>query len=115
MKHNMFLVFRRASIFICLSLVSCASSDKEDKIINLCYEEWKDRGWTIGAENKPAHKDFSTKMLILNICRARAELYLEGYRINPIVDERDLKAYILADRKSKYKRMLKESLQNNTN
>ncbi len=111
MKYNMFPIFNFISVlFICFFLISCTHSDKEDKITNLCYEEWKNRGWTIGKENKPAHKDFSTKMLILNICRARAELYLEGYRINPIVDEGDLKAYILADNKSRYKIMLKSSL-----
>jgi len=64
-----------------------AASDQEQtqQLAKVCYKNWQALSWKLGqsamlAQNNPA---FSTG--IMNICQARAELFFEGYQINPFI------------------------------
>ncbi|WP_438971009.1 hypothetical protein [Methylophaga sp.] len=72
-----------------LAIVEKDSTIKEDRINQLaetCHQNWRMMDWTIGQQNRLAKDNASFNNGIQNICRARAELFFEGYEVNPFIE-----------------------------
>lgn len=86
---------RQQLIFACLfCLFGCSEQtdkveqDKIDPIMQLtqwCFEHWKGQQWTMGESDLPAVDNLAFSEGIHKVCRARAELYAEGYEIYPFI------------------------------
>ena len=79
-----------------LSLTACSEqTDKVEKatidpIVQLsdwCYQHWKEQQWTMGESGLPAVENLAFSEGIRKVCRARAELYAEGYEIYPFITD----------------------------
>jgi hypothetical protein len=60
----------------------------EEKIFTLakaCHTKWQSLGWKIGQQNTLAKANPAFNDGIKNICRARAELFFEGYELTPFI------------------------------
>lgn len=61
----------------------------EDKIVQLaetCHEKWQNLHWVMGQQNILAKNNPAFSNGIMNICRARAELFFEGYELTPFIE-----------------------------
>lgn len=61
-----------------------------DPVVQLtdwCFEHWKGQQWTLGESNLPAVDNLNFAEGIRKVCRARAELYAEGYEIYPFITD----------------------------
>lgn len=79
---------------VCLAFVACAEDapetlenqiDPVDQLAKWCYADWQQKDWKMGdsavlAKDNPAFSEGIQK-----VCRARAELYAEGYDLYPFI------------------------------
>jgi uncharacterized lipoprotein NlpE involved in copper resistance len=52
-----------------------------------CFDHWKEQQWTMGETDLPAVENQAFSEGIQKVCRARAELYAEGYEIYPFITD----------------------------
>lgn len=60
----------------------------EDKIAQLsvtCHQKWQSLNWKLGQQNMPAANNPAFNAGIKKLCRARAELFFEGYELSPFI------------------------------
>ncbi|MEX1199870.1 MAG: hypothetical protein WEB02_03680 [Methylophaga sp.] len=81
-------------IMFCVSLAACAEEaadtleDKVDPVQQLsewCYADWQQKDWKMGESQVLAKDNEAFSEGIRKVCRARAELYAEGYEIYPFI------------------------------
>jgi len=87
----LFIVFNYTFAGSPLQLVTNESADTtipEQKIVELadaCHQQWQSFDWLIGQTNISAQDNPAFSQGIRNICRARAELFFEGYELSPFI------------------------------
>lgn len=64
-----------------------ATSDPVVLLTDWCFENWKEQQWTLGDSNLPAIDNLAFAEGVRKVCRARAELYAEGYEIYPFISD----------------------------
>lgn len=83
-------------IMLGLSLAACAEeaaetlNDKIDPVLQLtdwCYADWQQKDWKMGDSQVLAKDNKAFSQGIRKVCRARAELYAEGYEIYPFIGD----------------------------
>ena len=89
----------------CLALMACNEDPAEtletkvDPVAQLtqwCYADWQQKGWKMGESELLARDNTAFSEGIQKVCRARAELYAEGYEIYPfIADDAQRQIYAL--------------------
>lgn len=92
-------------IMLCLSLTACAEEatetlenkvDPVQQLTNWCYADWQQKDWKMGDSQVLAKDNVAFSDGIRKVCRARAELYAEGYEIYPfIADDAQREIYAL--------------------
>ncbi|MCB2427502.1 hypothetical protein [Methylophaga pinxianii] len=109
-------------LFSLLTLLGCSEQtdkveqDSIDPILQLtqwCFENWKEQQWTMGETNLPAIENLAFSEGIRKICRARAELYAEGYDIYPFITDtmqREVYALVFSANVEDIKSHLKQHL-----
>jgi len=115
MRHQLF--------FLCLFfLLGCSEQtdkveqDKTDPVMQLsqwCFDHWKEQQWTMGETDLPAVNNQAFSEGIQKVCRARAELYAEGYEIYPFITDtmqREIYALVFSASVEDIKSHLKEHL-----
>ena len=65
--------------------LSPAITEKIIQLADTCYQRWQVLGWKVGQQNMLASHNPAFSQGIKNICRARAELFFEGYEISPFI------------------------------
>lgn len=93
-------------------LASCGVSNEEKKIVRTCQESANRVDAYDEAGNHYSKTDLGREA-VLRVCAAKAELYVEGYRISKnfyIQDIRIYRASIISDKKltSIYKKAIKD-------
>lgn len=83
-KFGLFILF--------LLLASCGYSDEEKKIIKTCQES-ASRIDAYDETGKHYSKTTLGRMAILEVCAAKAELYVDGYRISKEFHVQDIRVY----------------------
>jgi len=79
---------------LCLAVLTsaCGVSDREREIIESC----KQSGQSLDVYDSDGEHLPDTRLgrnLIDDVCRVKAELYVEGYRIDPTINRRDMWFY----------------------
>lgn len=77
-------------LFGCSEQTDKVDQDKIDPVVQLtewCFNNWKQQQWTLGETNLPAVDNQAFSEGIQKVCRARAELYAEGYEIYPFITD----------------------------
>ena len=78
----------------CISLVACAEEatdaledniDPVQQLSEWCYADWQQKDWKMGESQVLAKDNEAFSEGIQKVCRARAELYAEGYEIYPFI------------------------------
>jgi len=72
-----------------LATIDKDSAIAEDKIVQLaetCHQDWQNLNWLIGQQNRLAKNNPAFNDGVMKICRARAELFFEGYELNPFIE-----------------------------
>lgn len=92
-------------IMLCLSLSACAEEttdtlenkvDPVQQLTDWCYADWQQKDWKMGDSQVLAEDNVAFSDGIRKVCRARAELYAEGYEIYPfIADDAQREIYAL--------------------
>ena len=92
-------------ITLCLSLAACAEETTEtletkvdpvQQLTDWCYADWQQKDWKMGDSQVLAEDNVAFSDGIRKVCRARAELYAEGYEIYPfIADDAQREIYAL--------------------
>lgn len=62
-----------------------AITQKIIQLADTCHQRWQVLDWTVGQQNILARNNPAFTQGIKNICRARAELFFEGYEISPFI------------------------------
>lgn len=52
-----------------------------------CFAKWEQQQWLLGESQSIAQQNANFRAGINKVCRARAELYAEGYEIYPFISE----------------------------
>ncbi|MDT8311401.1 MAG: hypothetical protein RQ732_08165 [Methylophaga sp.] len=82
-------------LMFCVSLTACAeeapeslqdNSDLVQQLTDWCYADWQQKDWKMGDSQVLAKDNAAFSEGIHKVCRARAELYAEGYEIYPFID-----------------------------
>jgi pyruvate/2-oxoacid:ferredoxin oxidoreductase alpha subunit len=63
-----------------------AMSSRIAKLADACHSNWQKLDWTMGQDHIPAANNPAFDAGIQRICRARAELFFEGYEIAPLIE-----------------------------
>lgn len=83
-------------IMLSLSLAACAEEPPEalednidpvQRLTDWCYADWQQKDWKMGDSQVLAKDNDAFSEGIRKVCRARAELYAEGYEIYPFIDD----------------------------
>ncbi|MDX1572626.1 MAG: hypothetical protein R3341_01275 [Methylophaga sp.] len=73
--------------------------DKVDPVHHLtewCHADWQQKNWKMGDSQVLARNNEAFSDGIYKVCRARAELYAEGYEIYPfIADDAQREIYVM--------------------
>ncbi len=72
-----------------LATIENDASIAEDKIAQLsetCHQKWQSLNWVMGQQNMLAKDSPAFSGGVMNICRARAELFFEGYELTPFIE-----------------------------
>ncbi|HDY84827.1 MAG TPA: hypothetical protein ENH74_03975 [Methylophaga sp.] len=82
------IVFISKSDYIYSALTEQGQPERNNEsqlLADNCFQKWKTYDWTLGDSGALAvnHAGFTNG--IKNICRAKAELFFEGYKLNPFV------------------------------
>ncbi|HSG92690.1 MAG TPA: hypothetical protein VK999_03185, partial [Methylotenera sp.] len=81
-------------IMFCVLLTACAeeaadtledSIDPVQQLSAWCYADWHQKDWKMGESQVLAKDNEAFSEGIRKVCRARAELYAEGYEIYPFI------------------------------
>lgn len=67
--------------------VEQAKTDPVMQLTEWCFDHWKEQQWTMGESDLPAVDNLAFSEGIRKVCRARAELYAEGYEIYPFITD----------------------------
>jgi len=65
---------------------SVIANDKVAQLAETCHQQWQTLKWKIGQQNTLAQNNPAFNRGIKNICRARAELFFEGYELSPFIE-----------------------------
>lgn len=92
-------------VCLSLSLSACAEEAEEtveaqidpvQQLTDWCYADWQQKDWKMGDSQVLAKDNVAFSDGIRKVCRARAELYAEGYEIYPfIADDAQREIYAL--------------------
>lgn len=83
-------------ILLCISITACAEEPAEvveenidpvQQLTDWCYADWQQKDWKMGDSQVLAKDNAAFSQGIRNVCRARAELYAEGYEIYPFIGD----------------------------
>jgi len=78
----------------CISLAACAEEatdaledniDPVQQLSEWCHADWQQKDWKMGESQMLAKDNDAFSEGIRKVCRARAELYAEGYEIYPFI------------------------------
>jgi hypothetical protein len=64
-----------------------ALSPQIETLTTHCHQQWKQYGWTIGQYQDLAADNAAFNQGIQRICQAKSELFIEGYEVQPLIDE----------------------------
>lgn len=67
--------------------IESATVDPVMLLADWCFEHWKAQQWTLGETHLPAIDNLAFTEGVRKVCRARAELYAEGYEIYPFITD----------------------------
>src|SRR5690606_19051571 len=90
MRHQLFILSLVGCLLGCNEQTDKVEQDKIDPVLQLthwCFEHWKDQQWTMGESDLLAVDKLAFSEGIRKVCRARAELYAEGYEIYPFITD----------------------------
>lgn len=81
--------------------------------MNECRDEFYSRGIHNNktGERLTPNSNIGFDLMIMDICRVKAELYADGYRVEPFVEEPDIAVFQLKDKgglKQFHKEVLRE-------
>lgn len=99
-------------LLIIFVLLAGCTSEEESRLIQRCSDDFYGQGIyneETGQKLTPK-SDTSLYLEVLGACRVKAELYIDGYRISPTIENNDLKIYLFKESsglKSYYKKKLK--------
>ncbi len=65
-----------------------ADMQNPQSLMQDCYQEWQSRGWTLGADRKPAEDVIGFRDGIMLICEVRTELFLGDENVSPYIQGR---------------------------
>ncbi|AUZ84563.1 hypothetical protein [Methylophaga nitratireducenticrescens] len=111
-----FLLLSLLCLLGCSEQSDTQEQNKIDPVMQLsqwCFDHWKQQQWTLGETNLPAVENQAFSEGIQKICRARAELYAEGYEIYPFITDtmqREIYALVFSASVEDIKSHLKQHL-----
>jgi|TARA_R100000353_G_scaffold175084_2_gene144511 hypothetical protein len=111
-----FLLLGLFCLIGCGEQIDKVEQDRVDPVIQLtdwCFQHWTEQQWTLGETNLPAVENQSFAEGIRKVCRARAELYAEGYEIYPFITDtmqREIYALVFSASVEDIKSHLKQHL-----
>lgn len=114
--RQQFLIISLISLFGCSEQADKVEQDNIDPVIQLtqwCFEHWKDQQWTMSESDLLAIDNLAFSEGIQKVCRARAELYAEGYEIYPFITDtmqREIYALVFSASVEDIKSHLKQHL-----
>ncbi len=109
-------------IMFCLLLAACAEEAAETVENNIdpvrqlaqwCYADWQQKDWKMGESQVLAKDNEAFGEGIRKVCRARAELYAEGYEIYPFIADdaqREIYTMVFAASVAEIKSHIREHL-----
>lgn len=115
MRHQLLII----SVFCllgCNERTDKVEQKELDPVMQLsqwCFDHWKEQQWTMGESGLPAVDNQAFSEGIQKVCRARAELYAEGYEIYPFITDtmqREIYALVFSASVDDIKSHLKEHL-----
>lgn len=109
-------------IMFCLSLAACTEQaaetveeniDPVQQLTQWCYADWQQKDWKMGESQVLAKDNAAFSEGIQKVCRARAELYAEGYEIYPFIADdaqREIYAMVFSASVAEIKSHIREHL-----
>lgn len=89
MRHPL-LMLSLLCLLGCSEQTDNVEKEQTNPVVQLtewCFEHWKDQQWTMGESDLAAVDNLAFSEGIRKVCRARAELYAEGYEIYPFITD----------------------------
>lgn len=90
------------SVMCTAALLASCTSEREERLINECRDEYYSRGIKDKktGERLTPNSDVGIYLMIQDICMDKAELYADGYRVEPFVEEFDIPVFQLKGKDS---------------
>ena len=91
-------------------LVGC-TSETENRLLNACVDQFYNRGWFDKNTGKLVTRESDIIIFgqVNGVCRTKVEMHLDGYRVQPVVEDGDMQIYLFKEGsglKSFYKKKL---------
>ncbi|HET8807553.1 MAG TPA: hypothetical protein VFM76_04175 [Methylophaga sp.] len=114
--------FKILFIMLCMTMTACAEEAAETVAENIdpvqhltdwCYADWQQKDWKMGDSQVLAKDNAAFSQGIRKVCRARAELYAEGYEIYPFIGndtQREIYAMVFSSSVEEIKSHIREYL-----